>query len=398
MTEINHEYEKRQERIIYIFDGISYFPFSKGILAKSLTNNGLEIEAAYEVARIVGTQLRKKEQPYLQLADLKQMVYHVLREEGLHDVAEYYHLHTSIPKRRVMVRTGNSSVPYSRWILAQGLKNIGLEPTDAITTARDIEQSLLNQGFTDITQKQLQEFVSTYLAHSFGYTYSKQYMDYQEVKTNTSPIILLIGGATGSGKSTLARKLASRFEIGRFVSTDIIREVMRTIFTDKIAPYLHHSSYVAYREVPTPGDTVPEKIITAFREQARQVMVGINALVERALRENLDIIVEGVHVVPGMLDRKYIHHPNVFSFAVITQDETAHRSHFIHRENEARQRRAETYLKNLGSIRQIQQYLINQAKKYDVPLVDNENLDEAIRQATHLVMDHLAQITQEKST
>ncbi len=49
-------------------------------------------------------------------------------------------------------------------------------------------------------------------------------------------LIILIGGASGVGKSTAATLLAARLNITRTQSTDMLREVLRTLRSSAEAP------------------------------------------------------------------------------------------------------------------------------------------------------------------
>ncbi len=377
------------DEVPYISDGNSRFPFSRGILAKSLTYIGLEIELSYEIARLVGEELQKEERQDVQLKELKDIVCRILRAELSVDIADSYRLQTQLRQQVLVVSGEGGKTPYSRWIIAQTLKSSGISVVNAAQAAKDIKYNLIREGISEISRPQLRQRVADHLAACYGDDHAKKYLIAREIRAKVSPVIILIGGSTGSGKSTIARKLAARFEIGRFVSTDIIRQVMRTIFTAEMMPFIHRSSYNVYEELDIPIANVSEKVIVAFREQARQVMVGINALVGRVLEENLDVILEGVHIVPGMLHEKYVNHPNICSFVIVTSNEQEHRSHFGHRQAEANQRRAERYLKHFASIRRIQYFLMDRAAEYQIPIVNNVNLDQSIPQAAQLVTDHL---------
>ena len=57
------------------------------------------------------------------------------------------------------------------------------------------------------------------------------------------PLVVLIGGATGVGKSTIATELAARLGITRVSSTDFIRQILRSVVSEAIAPELSRSSF-----------------------------------------------------------------------------------------------------------------------------------------------------------
>ena len=44
-----------------------------------------------------------------------------------------------------------------------------------------------------------------------------------------------------------------------------------------------------------------DAMVTGFLDQTRNVLVGVNASIDRALQEGWSMVLEGVHLVPGML-------------------------------------------------------------------------------------------------
>jgi hypothetical protein len=100
------------------------------------------------------------------------------------------------------------------------------------------------------------------------------------------------------GKSTIATQLAARLGIVRFVATDAIREVMRSMFSPELMPTLHTSSFEADAALREPPTRSADPLIVGFREQTAAVAVGINALIERAALEGTSIIIEGARPSP----------------------------------------------------------------------------------------------------
>ena len=112
------------------------------------------------------------------------------------------------------------------------------------------------------------------------------------------PIILLLGGATGTGKSTVATEVAYRLGITRVTSTDFIRQTMRAFFSREFMPSIHYSSFEARRGAAT-TPTRRTTLLAGFLDQTRNVLVGVQAALERALQEGWSMVLEGVHLVPG---------------------------------------------------------------------------------------------------
>jgi 2-phosphoglycerate kinase len=207
------------------------------------------------------------------------------------------------------------------------------------------------------------------------------------------PLLLLIGGATGTGKSTIATEAAHRLGITRVTSTDFIRQTMRAFFSEEFMPSVHFSSFEARlaltrAEEEESGDAA----ILGFLDQTRNVLVGAHAALERAATEHWSMVLEGVHLVPGMVTTAF---PGAFvvQCVVAIEDENLHRSHFWVREYATEGLRPlEKYLDSLPQIRQIQDYLVERARRHDVPVIVNDSLDRAIGDVMDLVLRRADQL------
>ena len=83
----------------------------------------------------------------------------------------------------------------------------------------------------------------------------------------------------------------------------MVRQTMRAFFAPELMPAIHTSSFDAASavRVPVPRETDLSKM--GFIEQTKAVSVGIEAIVARGIDEAQRMVVEGVHLVPGFLDR-----------------------------------------------------------------------------------------------
>jgi 2-phosphoglycerate kinase len=156
---------------------------------------------------------------------------------------------------------------------------------------------------------------------------------------------------------------------------------------------VHYSSFEARlaltrAEEEESGDAA----ILGFLDQTRNVLTGVNAALERAAAEHWSLVLEGVHLVPGMVTPTF---PGAFvvQCVVAIEDENLHRSHFWVREYATEGLRPlEKYLDSLPQIRQIQDYLVERAHRYDVPVIVNDSLDRAIGDIMDLVLRRADQL------
>ena len=200
------------------------------------------------------------------------------------------------------------------------------------------------------------------------------------------PLIVLVGGATGTGKSTVATEVAHRLGITRVTSTDVVRQTMRAFFSREFMPSIHYSSFEAGAAVRVPEDETADPTLLGFLEQTRNVLVGVKAVIARAIEEGYSLALEGVHLVPGSMPTS-IRGAVVCHCLLAIDDDEEHASHFWTRDAASEGLRPfEKYLAALPEIRRIQDYLVTRAGKAGVPVIDNTSVDAAVDEVIELVL------------
>jgi 2-phosphoglycerate kinase len=201
------------------------------------------------------------------------------------------------------------------------------------------------------------------------------------------PLVVLVGGATGTGKSTVAVEVAHRLGITRVTSTDVVRQTMRAFFSREFMPSIHFSSFEAAPAVAE--DFEPDPVIRGFLDQTRNVLVGVKAVLGRALEEGYSVALEGVHVVPGLVEPV---DGAVFCQVVLAiADEDEHAAHFWTRDTEGL-RPFEKYLRALPEIRRVQDYLVERATRCGVPVIDNADVDTTVDRVVELVLAEVERV------
>jgi 2-phosphoglycerate kinase len=203
------------------------------------------------------------------------------------------------------------------------------------------------------------------------------------------PLVVLVGGATGTGKSTVATEVAHRLGITRVTSTDVVRQTMRAFFSREFMPSIHYSSFEAAPSVEASDDRETDRLLLGFLEQTRNVLVGVHAVLARALEEGYSLALEGVHLVPGLLPPL---EGAVFCQVLLAiEDEEEHAAHFWTRNGEGL-RPFDKYLQALPDIRRIQDYLIARAEKAHVPVIENASIDTAVDHVIDLVLAEVERV------
>ena len=224
------------------------------------------------------------------------------RDRGRPSAARAGMLRGGLTMRRRDVRLidEGDETPFSKGLMAQTLMATGLAPEQAYGVAAAVERRLRRRGPAALTLADLHEIAREQLGDREGDILIRRFRQWQTLRRLETPLIVLIGGATGVGKSTLATELAHRLGITRVISTDMVRQTMRAFFAPELMPAIHTSSFDAASavRVPVPRETDLSKV--GFMEQTKAVSVGIEAIVARGIDEAQRMVIEGVHVVPGL--------------------------------------------------------------------------------------------------
>ena len=368
------------------------FPFSKGILSQGLIAIGMEPDKAYRIAEHVEKKLLRRKSDQIEKDELRGIVSTLLHREYGPEIAKKY-LEWRQSSSSILVKGGGSGVPFSKGILSQSLEASGIEPNISHSMAMTIEKTLLRRRGNEVSNDELRDLTVNTLREKYGESYADRYLLWRRLKDPVIPLIILLGGTAGTGKSTLAVELAHRLGITRVISTDSVREVMRIMFSQELMPTIHKSSFNAWQVYDLPGSIQDDIVLTAFMEQAMRVSVGIYALMDRALNEKLSTIIDGVHIVPGLIRRDYGGKAMVCKMVITTEDETIHRERFKIRGQQAATRGAKKYLANFESIRKIQDFVVMQAHKQKVPVFDSKNFDQTVS----TIIEHLTVFLKEHS-
>ena len=285
------------------------------------------------------------------------------------------------------------AVPFSKGLLATTLTATGLPPEQAYAVAMNVEWELLQGAEREVSVERLRLLVEEVLEASAGRMYVERYRKWNRLGREDRPVIMLIGGATGVGKSTMAAQIADRLGLVRIISTDSIREVMRAFFSETLMPSIHYSSYDSDRAVriPLEGSGLDSHVV-GFMEQVEMVNVGVQAVLDRSIKERTSLVVEGVHIVPGMLaaarGRGAAEDALILPMVVAVTDADLHRSHFLVREQETSGRRmVARYLRGFEEIRRIQEFILERAEAEGTLVIDNVSIDDAVGTVVEALYD-----------
>jgi 2-phosphoglycerate kinase len=279
---------------------------------------------------------------------------------------------------------GDAEFPYSKGLMARALIASGVPADRAYHLAQRIELDLAERGERSIDVERLLVLAREVLGDEEGERAVTRLRRLSDLQALDVPIIVLIGGSTGTGKSTVAAEVAHRLGITRVASTDFIRQTMRAFFSPEFMPTIHFSSFEAGQALDE--EVTGDPTVVGFVDQCRHVCVGVEAALRRALTEGWSMVLEGVHLVPGMLPTE-LEGALLVHVVIEIGDEEVHRMHFHIRDLATGGIRAmDKYLDHIDDIRRVQTYIASRARRGNVPVVENANVERTIDQVIELVM------------
>jgi 2-phosphoglycerate kinase len=283
---------------------------------------------------------------------------------------------------------GGHEGPYSKGLMARALTAVGVGEESAYELARLTESDLAKRGEVSVDLDRLRELAVDVLGEERGSRAVRQLRRFRDLQELDLPVILLVGGGTGTGKSTVATEVAYRLGITRVTSTDFVRQTMRAFFAKEFMPSIHYSSFEAglglsKAEEEESGDAA----LLGFLDQTRNVLTGVEAALQRALDEGWSMVLEGVHLVPGMITTE-LRGALVVHCVLAIHDEEIHRTHFWIRDATSEGvRPVDRYIGGLPEIRMIQEYVLERAARADVPVIENESQNDAVSAVMNLVLE-----------
>ena len=366
-------------------------PFLRGILTRSLTDSGMSFDDAYQLATNIRQQIGHESN--LTTQELRRLVLLELRKLKAHDVLDAFE--HNAPASYVMVRkpTGETA-PFSRIEHRRSLISTGLSADKAAFITHLIYQQLADSQQTEVESDHLGLLTYEELKQQFSNEIANRYLVWVDYIRGQRPLILLIGGTTGSGKSTIATEVAHRLGIIRTQSTDMLREVMRMMIPERLLPALHTSSFNAWREMPAYNESTTvteEMMINGYLHQSELVSVPVEAVIQRALREHVSLIVEGVHIHPGLIERIRTESDAVIvpvMLAVLKQDN-------LKRQLQGRgvtspERSSQSmYLSNFDRIWGLQSYLLSEADNSSMQILENDEKEKTADRVMHTIIEDL---------
>ena len=173
-------------------------------------------------------------------------------------------------------------------------------------------------------------------------------------------MIICLAGTSGSGKSTISRLISQKLDISHHLGSGFIREMVKPYFDIGTHPCLYNYSFRPHVEM----DSFDNLFI-----QSEIIKPSMYASIDRAYRENTDIIIEGVNCIPGILDSKHI---DFFGLIIISDIET----HMKRIKGRGLKKVGRNFDKtDFDNVRHIQDNFVKIFEERNLPIFDNLSLE-----------------------
>jgi 2-phosphoglycerate kinase len=372
-------------------------PFLRGILIRSLQDAGLSFKEAYRFASDIRSELGDTQ--LITNQALHKLVLKRLQAARGDAIANRYVEH-NLPYTIIVEQRDGQLTPFSRLEYQHCLETIGLESGEASNFVALLHKHLSDRHIERITSRRLGQLTYRYLRQSraLGPAVAQRWLVWRDFAHSGRPIIFLIGGTAGCGKSTTATMLANRLDIVRTQSTDMLREVMRTMLPKQLMPVLHTSSFTAWSALPGhPGngaEVSDAQLVHGYRSQADLLSVAIEAVIQRALRERVSLILEGVHIHPAFVEKLKTKLGSRGDEILVPVMLGVLKRKWLQgrirgRSTNVPQRRSERYLEHFDEIWRLQSHLLSEADRTNIPIVVNSDKNKVFSEIMRITIEKL---------
>ncbi len=379
---------KTTKTIVIKLPGGDRTPFLRGITVHSLMRANLDFDDAYAMAQEMRDILSNTKE--ISSRALKAKIAKQLEKRFGKEPRAAYETKPEL-NQEIIVNTGTGQhSPFSEGLLSHCLEACALPHDIALKGARKVHETLRATGHRQIAHRALRRIIYGCLREYGNEEGAKRYLSWRQFRNSSRPLIILIGGASGVGKSTITSEIAYRFGIGRAQSTDMMREIIRSYFAPHVVPTLGYSSCQAWRGLPTPEQVGSRKasspIIAGFLSQFGNVKPAVEATINRAISENQDLIIDGIHSLPWELELdKFRKRAIIVPIMLAVMRKNLLAKQLASRAREQISRKPSYHPENINDIWELQYFLLGEADQSRIPIIPNWNIESTTNELTKLI-------------
>ena len=193
-----------------------------------------------------------------------------------------------------------------------------------------------------------------------------------------APQILLLGGASGTGKTTVANALVHELGLAHHISTGFVREVARAMMPEDQAHLLEGFTFDAWRLFPEITGN-GHRVFDGALAQAEVLLPAVKACVSRSLREGASLIVEGAHILPGLLSGADL---GVSLFCIL---DVPDRDTLVERALGHTHSRRQLSQEQISAIIELQDACVEEAQREGIPVIENIELADTVERIRRML-------------
>lgn len=205
------------------------------------------------------------------------------------------------------------------------------------------------------------------------------------------PIVVILEGASATGKSIIALELVHDLVATRFISSDTVRQVLRSTMNEEKYPELYCHTYQAHLHRQTGPDDL-DPVVRGYLAQCDIITPQITNMTKRILSEGATGVVEGVHIIPGMLQSLS---PGVIEVLINPNDET-HKAMFTNKHDAGKLRTVsediETREREYEGTRAIQKYMMKLADDANISVIEMNSFEETTISISKIIVESVRKL------
>lgn len=279
----------------------------------------------------------------------------------------------------LLVRKGDTATPFSAAALARSFRLIGMPLEASVRTATEVERAVASTGGhrtehgTEVCVDDVIAIACQVLDAAGEQETMRRLRVRWWVRQRLEPFVVAVGGTSGVGKSTVSQAAARAIGIDTVLSTDMVRAVLRVTIHPELFPALSESSFSAQRMFRS--NLEGNQLLMAFEQQASIVAGATLGLIRRSLKEGQQVMINGVHVVPGLVAIP----PDwsVFGYVLTVADPQEHERRFRQR-FDTFNRDADHALSRMAAIRDLDEYIVAHSRAAGVRVIESTTFDETV--------------------
>ncbi len=291
------------------------------------------------------------------------------------------------------INIASGTIPYPMTILKGYLRLAGLSSIDAENIVKDISEVKLSERTEKGLFLECESLVQERHKDSYdSFCIASKYNSL--LREGRLPhLVLVLLGASATGKSILAMNLIQTLAASRIISTDSIRQILRSQTTEREQPELFCHTFQAHKYGQLGPDSLPVSV-RGYLAQISLIKPSVLESVQRILDEGVSAIIEGVHLIPDSVRSLR----SGIIEVVIHPDRDTHFSMFVNKSKGSGLKTVSSdenlRSKEFDMTREIQDYLLKRAQKFEIPIVQLENYLDAENQINRIILDSIKDLVE----